>query len=271
MKQTQRIIHRTFTEHKPALAFSGGGDSLVLLDIVHALGYRPPLIFADSQMEYPENIDFVHQMAGRYGLPLHIARHHETPQQVWKKHGFPMLGKQSAREWMQSHKGRDFGFKLDVSTCCRKFKIKPARDKTKAIGCDCQLTGQRGAPDDRLRGMRSHLDGATKYLKKDKLTVCNPLTGWTDSMIRRYTRNHSLPVNPLKKQGCLTIGCKYCGGGAQFDNSGFRVLRHTDPTAWRTMIRDYGFGEIILAVKYDRPLDDIRAAIDRLGGIDTLM
>ena len=110
MKTTTDIITRTFTELTPALAFSGGGDSLVLLDIIHNLGYKPPLVFADSQMEYQANIDFVKDIADRYQLPLHIARHKETPQQVWQKHGYPMLGKQSAREWQQSHKDKGFGF-----------------------------------------------------------------------------------------------------------------------------------------------------------------
>ena len=67
-------------------------------------------------------------------------------------------------------------------------------------------------------------------------------------MILRYSEAHDLPVHPLRKEGAKTIGCIYCGGGAQFDNSAFRILRHTDPEAWRRMVNEYGFAAVILAI-----------------------
>jgi 3'-phosphoadenosine 5'-phosphosulfate sulfotransferase (PAPS reductase)/FAD synthetase len=268
MKTAREIIAQTFAQYRPALAYSGGGDSTVLLDIVCAMGQHPPLIYTDSQMEYDSTMPFVQSVADRYGCPLHVARASITPQDCWARHGFPMLGKQSAREWMQRHRGaNDFGFRVDVSTCCRKMKIKPGRDLAKATGCNAVLTGQRGAADDRLRALRALKDGALFQVKEDNIAQSNPLTGWTDLMIQRYTTQHGLPVNPQKAAGALTIGCMYCGGGAQFDNSGFRVLRHTDPEAWRRMVVEYGFGPIILSIKHDRPLSDIMAALALLGGL----
>jgi 3'-phosphoadenosine 5'-phosphosulfate sulfotransferase (PAPS reductase)/FAD synthetase len=222
-------------------------------------------------MEYQETLNFIQDVTREYGMSLHVVKADQTPLEVWKRHGYPMLGKQSAREWTRKHKGRNFGFKCDVSTCCRKLKILPARKKLKSMGCDCNLTGQRGQADDRLRGLRAIKDGATKYLKADKIYVCNPLLGWTDCMVERYTKNHNLPINPVRKKGALTIGCLYCGGGAQFTNSGVRVIRKTDPAAWEKMIKDYGFGELILSIKYDRPLAEIRESVDKFGGIDRLM
>jgi hypothetical protein len=181
-----------------------------------------------------------------------------------------MLGKMAARLWMQRHKASAYGFKTDVSTCCRIMKIKPARDLVRRIGCNATLTGQRGAQDDALRGMRDHKDGAICILKQDHLAQINPLSGWTDTMIRRYIEQHKLPINPAKAAGAITIGCMYCGGGAQFDNSGFRVLRKTCPEAWRRMIINYGFGPIILAIKYAVPLPIAEAAIAAMGGIEAL-
>jgi 3'-phosphoadenosine 5'-phosphosulfate sulfotransferase (PAPS reductase)/FAD synthetase len=272
MKTTQAIIKRAFDKYRPALAFSGGGDSSVLLDIVYALGYRPPLVYSDSQMEYPETVEHVKAVARKYALPLTIAKAPETPPQRWQKTGFPMLGKMAARIWMQNHRrDKNAGIKIDVSTCCRKMKIEPGRKAAKALGCNAQMTGQRGGADDRLRGMRAHLDGAFVDVKSDSLTVINPLLGWTDLMIRRYTENHALPVHPLKKAGAMTIGCIYCGGGAQFDNSGFRVLRKVDPESWRHMLKDYGFAPVILAIRYDCHMRTAEEAIRRLGGIDAIM
>jgi 3'-phosphoadenosine 5'-phosphosulfate sulfotransferase (PAPS reductase)/FAD synthetase len=151
------------------------------------------------------------------------------------------------------------------------MKIQPGRQATRELGCNAQMTGQRGGADDRLRGLRAHLDGAFVDVKGDHLTIINPLLGWTDLMIQRYTQNHALPVHPLKQTGALTIGCIYCGGGAQFDNSGFRVLRKVDPASWRTMLTEYDFAPIILAIRYDCHVKTAREAIQRLGGIDAMI
>jgi 3'-phosphoadenosine 5'-phosphosulfate sulfotransferase (PAPS reductase)/FAD synthetase len=271
VKTAKEIITRAFSQYRPALAYSGGGDSTVLLDIVYSMGHRPPLVYTDSQMEYNDSLPFVQSVAEKYGLTLHVAKASITPPECWARHGFPMLGKMAARIWMQNHRQEnDFGFKLDVSTCCRKMKIKPARDILGKIGCNATLTGQRGGEDDRLRGLRAIKDGAICYIKSDAMTQINPLLGWTDLMISRYTTTHNLPVNPKKAEGAKTIGCMYCGGGAQFDNSGFRVLRKTSPDAWRRMIVDYGFAPIILSIKYDRPLAEVEEAIKQLGGVEKM-
>ncbi len=271
MKQTRSIIEQAFRDHKPALAFSGGDDSLVLLDVVASMGFKPPIIWADSQMEYSETLPFVQRTVARYGLKLHVAKAPITPMECWTRYGYPLLGKQSAREFMQRHRGdKSLGLKADVSTCCRRMKILPARLLTRALGCDSQLTGQRGAQDDRLRALRAIKDGTSHYVKADKLHIISPLIGWPNGMVQRYVRQHKLERHPAKARGMLTTGCKYCCGGIQFDNSGVRVLRHTDPQAWRRMIIQYGFGRIILAIKYDCHVDKIDAAIDALGGIEKL-
>lgn len=268
MNQTQAIIERAFSEYRPALAYSGGGDSTVLLDIVAGMGYKPPLIYTDSQMEYQSGVPWAQKIAKKYKLDLHIAKASHTPPEQWRRQGYPMLGKMAARIWMQKHPQEQYGFKLDVSSCCQKMKIDPGRNKTKELGCNANLTGQRGGEDDRLRGMRAHKDGAIHFVKSAKLTVINPLLGWTDLMILRYTKNHNLPINPMRKKGALTIGCMFCGGGAQFTNSGFRVLRKVAPDEWRKMIIDYDFAPVIIAIKHECSLEIARAAIEKAGGVE---
>jgi phosphoadenosine phosphosulfate reductase len=271
MKQAQEIIRKAFSEYRPALAISGGGDSAVLLDVVFQMGFRPPLIFVDSGLEYPATIQHVQQIAQQYGLPLHIAVPKFTPEALWKKFGYPGLGKQSARIWTRNHKGAaSLGFRLDCSSCCRHLKLAPGRKMTKAIKCNAQFVGTRGNQDDRLRGMRSKLDGAIKFVKGDNLTVIAPLDGWTDGMIKRYAENHKLPIHPLKARGLKTTGCTACLAGSQFENSGVRVLRQIDPPAWRKMIIEFGFGRVILAIRFDKHVDKIDAAIATLGGIEKL-
>jgi 3'-phosphoadenosine 5'-phosphosulfate sulfotransferase (PAPS reductase)/FAD synthetase len=270
MKTTIEIIDRAYSQaKKPCLAFSGGGDSAVLLDILVQAGHKPDLIHADSLMEYPDTRAFVEETAARYSLTLHVATPKREPREQWERTGWPMLGKLAARDWMQRNKDR-YGFKINVSECCRAMKIKPARRLTKSLGFDLQFTGQRGAQDDLLRGLRDLKDGAVFFNQTDGIWIANPLLGWTDLMIRRYARQHNLPQHPARARGAMTIGCVFCGGGAQFRNSGYRALRQTWPEAWRTFMVDWKGGLIILALKYQRSLETTAKAVEALGGLAAL-
>lgn len=269
MKTTLAIIDAAMREHpRAALAFSGGTDSVILLDIIYRLTpYRPLVVFSDSGLEYPDTRPFIEEVCRRYGAELHVAVAPRTPEEQWLRQGWPMLGKLAARIWMQKHRGRGYGFKLDVSSCCRTLKIAPGRRMMRKLGCTMHFTGQRGGQDDRLRGLRAIRDGAIHYIKTDRLTICNPLLGWTDTMGRRYTRRNDLPIHPAKARGAVTIGCVFCGGGAQFTASAFRILRQSWPEAWRRFILEAAAGEIILALKYDRPLAIVRRAVEAAGGL----
>ena len=48
------IIEKAADHGKMALAFSGGSDSMVLLDLAAKAGKDITVVWADSQMEYPE-------------------------------------------------------------------------------------------------------------------------------------------------------------------------------------------------------------------------
>lgn len=273
MKTTIAIINEAMADfHSKGknayLAFSGGSDSVLLLDIIYRhTSHRPMLIFTDSQMEYPETEAFCRAVAADYRAEFHVARGTRTPKEQWEKQGWPMMGKRAARIWMQRHKEKPLGFKIDVTACCRTMKILPGRRKGRALGCDLQFTGTRGSSDDILRGLRAIKDGAIHYVQADKLTICNPLNGWTDTMGRRYREKYNLPSHPAKARGAMTIGCVCCGGGSQFTISAFRLLRTTWPEAWWKYIVEDGMGEIILAIKYDAEIQVVRASLAAMGGL----
>jgi phosphoadenosine phosphosulfate reductase len=272
MRKTLQIIEEALqTATSPCLAFSGGSDSLVVLDILHReLECTPDLIFCNTGMEFPETIRFVKNVAEEYGATLHIVRPDNDLPEFWQAHGWPFLGKMPARTWSRKHKDQNFGFKLDVSTCCEKLKIRPARNFIKTQGYDLTLTGMRGSTDDALRSYRQHRDGPLYKDKPSGVWQCHPLLGWTDLMIRRYTRRWDIPRHPMKDRGMVTTGCALCGGGCQFTNSGYRILRTLDPKAWWKFFVTWKAGEILLSIKHDRPLWQIREALDSLGGLESV-
>jgi len=253
------------------VAISGGTDSLVLIDILHkAMAEGPPAVFCDTGMEYTETKIFVSKIAKQYGVPLYTARPTRSPREQWEKKGWPFLGKLPARKWMQAHKERDYGFRLNVTACCQAMKIAPVRKLMKKHGYQLKFAGVRGAPDDQLRSLRAHKDGSLYKNKESSLWQAHPLLGWTDGQVIKYTKDNKLPRHPLKKRGLLTTGCIYCGGGCQFENSGYRILRHIDQEAWRRFFLEWRAGEILLAIKHDRPLWLVQEAVDELGGLEKL-
>ena len=269
IKLTQDTIKKIMSAGpKTCLAFSGGSDSLVLLDMIREFEPKPIVIWADSQMEYPETREYIEQTVSDMGFELGIAQADRTPMEQWCKTGWPMLGKMAARLWMQ--KNKDAGFRINVSECCRNMKIAPARKLTRFFGCGIQLTGQRGQADDNLRGLRNKKDRLMSYQQRDQIWIGNPLDGWTDGEIRAYKESRNLPIHPKIKAGAKTIGCVYCGGGSQYTNSGYRVLRRTWPEAWRRFMCEWGAGLIVLALKYKTTLQETIAAVQHIGGLESL-
>lgn len=257
------------------IACSGGTDSLVLVDLVHEALYQAPqempaLVFCDTGMEYPETLPFVREVAAWYCAELLIARPARTPLEQWQAKGWPFLGKLPARQWMQKRRALGYGFKLDVTACCHSMKLHPVRTLMRERGLHVKFAGIRGRADDLLRGLRAYKDGSIYRNRETGTVQAHPLLGWTDGMVRAYTRDQGIPRHPLKARGIVTTGCMYCGGGCQFSNSGYRILRHINPEAWRRFFIEWGAGEILLAIKHDRPLRLVQQAVRELGGLERL-
>jgi phosphoadenosine phosphosulfate reductase len=76
------------------IAFSGGKDSCVLLDLVKkALPKgRFVVVFGDTGMEFPDTYDVIektHQMCIEEDIPFYVAKSHLEPKQSWELFGPP--------------------------------------------------------------------------------------------------------------------------------------------------------------------------------------
>ena len=54
------------------VAFSGGKDSLVVLDLARRVDPQVPVVFFDSGLEYPQTYRYLEELAARWRLNLHI-------------------------------------------------------------------------------------------------------------------------------------------------------------------------------------------------------
>lgn len=100
----QKIDHSLFTietyisrtEGQCYVAFSGGKDSSVLLDLVRMIDPTIPAVFVNTGNEYPDIIKFVRHLRDDKGYNIIELTPKMKPREVWSKYGFPLISKAQA-------------------------------------------------------------------------------------------------------------------------------------------------------------------------------
>ena len=84
------------TDGQCYVAFSGGKDSSVLLDLVRIIDKSIPAVFVNTGNEFPDIIKFVRHLRDDKGYNIVELHPKMTPRQVWEKYGFPLVSKAQA-------------------------------------------------------------------------------------------------------------------------------------------------------------------------------
>lgn len=177
------------------VAFSGGKDSAVLLDLVKkALPKRSfVVVFGDTGMEFPDTYDIVEktkQECEREEIPFYIAKSHLDPKESWKLFGPPSR----VLRW-----------------CCSVHKSTPQTLKLREITGKDDYTGLA------FVGVRSH-ESSTRaeyeyenYGKKQRGQYShNSILEWTSAEVWLYTFANRLLINEAYKKGNSRAGCLLC-------------------------------------------------------------
>lgn len=183
------------------VAFSGGKDSAVLLDLVKkALPIDSfVVIFGDTGMEFPDTykaVELTKKQCEADETPFYVAKSHFDPQDSWKVFGPPAR----VLRW-----------------CCSVHKSTPQTLKMR------EITGKDNYIGMDFVGVRAHESLArSKYDyenfgKKQKGQYSfNPILEWTSAEIWLYIFYNDIYVNEAYKKGNSRAGCLFCpmGGGA---------------------------------------------------------
>ena len=165
-----------------ALVSSFGADSVVLLHMVSVIERTTPVLFLDTEMLFPETLDYQREVAELLGLNVQVIRPDRD-----------VTFLQDPNNRMHVH---------NPDGCCAIRKEEPLR---KALApFDAWITGRK-----RFQcGQRAALE----FFEADEegRIKINPLAQWAAQDISDYITNNRLPRHPLVAKGYPSLGCAPC-------------------------------------------------------------
>ena len=166
-----------------ALVSSFGAESVVLLHMVSLAAPGLPVLFIDTQMLFPETLEYQREVSAQLGL---------TDVRVIRA---------SDRE-VALHDPDGMLHRINADACCDFRKTVPL--ETALSGFDAWITGRK-----RFQGGQRT---ALEFFEPEppaRLRV-NPLAHWRSQDVQDYMVENRLPRHPLVAKGYPSIGCAPC-------------------------------------------------------------
>ena len=166
-----------------AMVSSFGAESVVLLHLVAVIDPTTPVLFIDTQMLFPETLQYQQDVAAKLGLTdVRVIRADEMEVAAEDPYGALNL--------------------RDTDACCDLRKTRPLE---KALApFDAWITGRK-----RFQG---NSRAALEFFENedDRRIKVNPLAHWDKQDVQDYLINNRLPRHPLVAKGFPSIGCTPC-------------------------------------------------------------
>jgi len=170
-----KIIQWAVDSFAPHLSLSASMNDAVLIDLATKVHPGIEVVFIDTGYHFPETLQTVEAVRRRYGLNLRMMTVPHHDEELWK---------------------------IDPENCCSAVKVGQL---------DRALEG-KAAWMSGLRREEAATRGQAPIVARDLrgLVKVNPLATWTAADVEGYIADHDVPVNPLRHQGYLSIGCMPC-------------------------------------------------------------
>jgi len=192
-----------------AVAYSGGKDSLVTLDLVAQSDVPYDIIFADTGLEFPETLENIDLISKKYNRK--ILKDENQSWDFWER--FEQFGPPTRNSrW-----------------CCKSSKLAPVnnileKDYPKNVKVLTFLGKRRFESFGRSQEPRL---SQNPWIPKQISAA--PINNWSAFEVFLYIKSHNLTdlQNPLYNQGYIRIGCWLCPASSLAD---LNMLENSHPS-----------------------------------------
>lgn len=169
-----------FTAHPDAwVSWSGGKDSTTVLNLARQVNPKVVACWFDSGLEFPETVTYVHDLADRWGIRLHVEPAAPTALQVMVASG----------GWDHTAP-----VPLDVPDMFEALINGPAGRCHDKYG-PAHMWGLRAA-ESRARTVHLAPTGGITTRTNETVTAA-PIWDWQDQDVLTYLTGQGIPVNPV--------------------------------------------------------------------------
>jgi 3'-phosphoadenosine 5'-phosphosulfate sulfotransferase (PAPS reductase)/FAD synthetase len=256
------------------IAFSGGKDSTVLVDLVRSEFPDVVAVFSNTFNEFPEILKFVRTMSNVTWITPAM-----TVEGAIKKYGYPVVSKENSQKISEArttksakllHKrlhGDDNPYKsgkipdkwqylinapfLISHKCCDVLKRKPFRKYEKKTGFSPILGVM--ANDSHARKQKGVVKSCNSF--DSKRPESNPMMFWNTDDVWEYIKQKELPYSSIYDMGYKNTGCVACCFGVhlepsdEFSENKFQLMERTHPSLYRNCIDRLGMGRVLDFIK----------------------